>query len=374
MKIVHVLSPVRFGGGESLLITLLKESKKYGDEHIVILWFHSKEFEKKLSELEIDFINITPFSLGDGTNRIKISGLAILSFLWIPKFLLLIKNKYDIIHSHSFPSNLIIPLAKKLNILTLPTLITRHSVSKNYSFFQKFIFSWMFRNFNLITTVSLTVKNSLMQFTEISTKTIVIPNCVDSSFFNQKIPLTQKNKRKIFIQIARFSPIKNHKLVIESIVKLSHQDREKVSIWFAGEGQIKTELEHIANDYGLIEDGSIKFLGFVPHAMLPNLMKEVDFGLFPSDNEGFGIGAAECMASGLPVLCLDNELMREVVGSSGILVEKKKLKEGFMQMLMHGDQLRKSAIEKAESYHPSIIYTQYREAYTSLIESQKEKK
>ena len=84
-------------------------------------------------------------------------------------------------------------------------------------------------------------------------------------------------------------------------------------IWFAGAGETEARVRACARQLGLTSE-EVKFLGYVPHDRLPEIMSLVDFGLFPSSSEGFGIGAAECLAAGRPVLALQTDVMQEVVG------------------------------------------------------------
>ena len=58
---------------------------------------------------------------------------------------------------------------------------------------------------------------------------------------------------------------------------------------------------------------SARLLGKVDGAELPDLYRTHDFLLFPSRLEGFGLVAAEAMACGLPVLCLEGGAVEEVV-------------------------------------------------------------
>ena len=62
-------------------------------------------------------------------------------------------------------------------------------------------------------------------------------------------------------------------------------------------------------------------LGFVPDEELARLYRGARCLVFPSLYEGFGIPAAEAMASGTPVVTTRGSAMADVVGDAGVLVD-----------------------------------------------------
>ncbi len=68
---------------------------------------------------------------------------------------------------------------------------------------------------------------------------------------------------------------------------------------------------------------SVTFLGRVPEADLPGLYRAADLFVVPSvSGEGFGIVAAEALASGVPVIATDGGATGELVrhGRDGLIV------------------------------------------------------
>ncbi|MFA7232350.1 MAG: glycosyltransferase, partial [Victivallaceae bacterium] len=63
---------------------------------------------------------------------------------------------------------------------------------------------------------------------------------------------------------------------------------------------------------------SIKFIGFVNNAVLPDLYRDATLYIFPSLFEGFGLSLVEAMACGVPAACSNNSSLAEVGGDAVI--------------------------------------------------------
>lgn len=70
----------------------------------------------------------------------------------------------------------------------------------------------------------------------------------------------------------------------------------------------------------LIAEGRAKHLGFLPAGELPVIYSAARIFVYPSLYEGFGLPAAEAMASGVPVVVSDRASLPEVVGDAGITI------------------------------------------------------
>lgn len=97
----------------------------------------------------------------------------------------------------------------------------------------------------------------------------------------------------------------------------------------AGEGNDRARLEALATDLG-IADG-VRFLGAVDPAQLPGLYAAADVFAMPSTGEGFGIVFLEAMASGTPVVALDEDGSRDPLqdGALGHLAKREQLAQAL---------------------------------------------
>lgn len=70
----------------------------------------------------------------------------------------------------------------------------------------------------------------------------------------------------------------------------------------------------------LLAEGRARHLGFLPAGELPIIYSAARIFVYPSLYEGFGLPAAEAMASGVPVVVSDRASLPEVVGDAGITI------------------------------------------------------
>lgn len=85
-----------------------------------------------------------------------------------------------------------------------------------------------------------------------------------------------------------------------------------------GDGPLREELESRAADLGVAD--AVTFTGYRPDPR-PEY-RRFDVAVFPSHREGFGLTAAQAMATGVPVVVSDLPALREVVGEAGVTVPR----------------------------------------------------
>lgn len=83
-----------------------------------------------------------------------------------------------------------------------------------------------------------------------------------------------------------------------------------------GDGPARAALRVQAGGLGLGD--TVRFLGEVPPARVPELLATADLALMPAVGEGFGLAAAEALMQGVPVVaCTDGGGLRDIVPSAG---------------------------------------------------------
>jgi phosphatidylinositol alpha-1,6-mannosyltransferase len=146
---------------------------------------------------------------------------------------------------------------------------------------------------------------------------------VDPVFFS--VPRAPKNNVPQLLTVSRLSePRKNIDLVLHALASL--KDGFEFEYTIAGEGQLRPELERLADSLGL--GNRVRFVGRVSDAELRDLYAHADLfvltaSIVPGSHEGFGIVYLEAAASGVPSLAARLAGAAEAVaeGRSGFFVE-----------------------------------------------------
>lgn len=141
-----------------------------------------------------------------------------------------------------------------------------------------------------------------------------IPNGVDLKKFN---PLGTKYKtnlkKPIVLCVGALTPSKRIDLVIKAVAKLKGK-----SLLVVGDGELRERVKILGkkllgNRFQLIK---------VPFEKMPEVYRVADvFTLVPEGSEAFGIVYVEAMASNLPVVAIDDEQRKEIIGEAGLFVD-----------------------------------------------------
>jgi glycosyltransferase involved in cell wall biosynthesis len=148
-----------------------------------------------------------------------------------------------------------------------------------------------------------------------------------------------------------------------------------VLLCIAGQGPLTRSLQAQAERLGLMRN--IRFLGFVADEALPHLFYAADINVVPTIAlEGFGLVAAEAMATGTPSMVTPVGGLPEVVGglSQNLIFSGTKatdLAEGLIGVLTGALKLpgRKECREYIEDRFTSrLMALRTAEVYRELIE------
>ncbi len=338
-------------------------------EPCIALFYRAEAFEATLTQLGVRWIALTALSLGDGTSRFGSALRAILGLSGTLALIRLIRRERpDLIHVHSFPGTFWIAAFKAAGLIDAPTVLTRHSLHARHGVATRMLFRWMLARYDVVTTVSGASRARLIdEFPALDIE--VVHNCVADAFFAVADPDPPLD-RTVFLQLGRFAPAKNHALVVDALAALTGAERAGISVWFAGAGETEASVKAQAGRLGLTAN-DVRFLGFVPHDELPAIMAQAHFGVFASSSEGFGIGAAECLASGRPVLALQTDVMEEVVGPGGVCVAADALASGFRTLLRSSNALRAEARRWARRYSAEYVGAAYLSLYRRALQARR---
>jgi len=168
------------------------------------------------------------------------------------------------------------------------------------------------RRMDRIIAVSEWVKQELIDRAHVKENRIeVVPNGIDHESFyprqrnEESVLLIQpfSFRRPYVLCVSRIDhPVKNHAKLIEAFNIFKSKTKYPHRLVLAGgDSKNASIVKESASTSPWRSD--IFFTGHFPTTSLPELYAGADFVVIPSMYEGFGMGAVEAMASGVPVIC-----------------------------------------------------------------------
>jgi glycosyltransferase involved in cell wall biosynthesis len=157
------------------------------------------------------------------------------------------------------------------------------------------------------------------------------------------------------LAVGTLEPRKNLLQVIRAYVGLPARVAMRYPLVIVGGKGWKSE-DTDSELRALLANGRAKHLGYVPEDELPIVYSAARIFVFPSLYEGFGLPAAEAMASGVPVIVSDRAALPEVVGDAGITIKPEDvdgMRNAILQLAEDDkERARRSAsgIAQAETF------------------------
>ena len=154
------------------------------------------------------------------------------------------------------------------------------------------------------------------------------------------------------LAVGTLEPRKNLLQVIRAYVGLPTKVAMRYPLVIVGGKGWKSEATD--TELGaLLANGRAKHLGYVSEEDLPVIYSAARMFVFPSLYEGFGLPAAEAMASGVPVIVSDRASLPEVVGDAGITIKPEDV-DGMRQAIVRlledtGERARRAAAGIAQA-------------------------
>lgn len=189
-----------------------------------------------------------------------------------------------------------------------------------------------------VLTISEFSKSEIVHFygTNPDKITVAYPG-FDRGLYHGKVPQTKQSQVKkkygitgsYLLYVGTLQPRKNLNRLIEAFAKI---DRPRLKLVLGGKkGWFYQQIFDKVKDLGL-EDRVI-LPGFIPNEDLPALIKSSRAYVLPSLYEGFGMPPVEAQAVGTPVVVSRLSSLPEIVGPSGIYIDKPKDIDSIVQAL-----------------------------------------
>ena len=297
MRILHVITSLRTGGAEKLMVDLLPKLRDL-DNEVEILLFDGTS---------------TPFYDQLKSEGIQVNSLRVGGSVYNPLNILGLKpylKRFDIVHTHNTACQF---FWARCNIVT-----TEHSTSnrrRGLSFF-KVIDNWMYHQYKKIICVSDISAQNIMDYVgDHEMPIVVIPNGIDYPKYSEALPNSEIIDHYASchraIMVAGFRYEKDHPTVIKAFSLLPNN----YHLFFVGDGARRQEYESYVQEMGCEE--KIHFLGV--RSDVPSLLKASDVVIMSSHREGLSLSNLEGMASGRPFIASDVDGLHEIVDGYGLL-------------------------------------------------------
>ena len=354
MKILHIITSLRTGGAERLMVDLLPRLRDFGNEVELLLFDGTR----------------TPFYNVLENTGIRIRHLAIGGNVYNPLNIFRLRKyltNYDIIHTHNTACQYFVPLAKKLSRAKCKLFTTEHSTNnrrRQYKFF-KYLDKFIYSKYKFIISISEKATNSLTHFIRNKDNIITIENGVDLLKFQKLKTPNLDDKEKIITMVAGFRDAKDHDTLIKAISLLP----QEYKLWLVGDGERRGILEKQVADLNLVN--RVKFWGI--RSDIPQILEKSHIVVLSSHWEGFGLAAVEGMASARPVIVSNVEGLKDVVWDSGIVfpLQDAKALANEIKLLCENEkkynQIALSCKEKAKEYDINIMAKKYNQLYHDHI-------
>ena len=298
MRILHVITSLRTGGAERLMVDMLPRMKAKGHEVDLCVF---------------DGVR-TPFyeELGSKGVRVIPLGHSVYSLVNLFKLIPLMRG-YDIVHSHNTACQYFVAIASFFSKCKIYT--TEHNTSnRRRNVWWRMLDRWMYGRYDKVVCISELTKKNLIQHigSSFEDKCVIIYNGIDLKTFVgiSSSPIT--NEKKV-LMVSAFREQKDQKTLIKAMKELpSNYVLELIG---GGEERLIDECKQLVRESQL--DGRVEFMGV--RTDIPALLSMANVVVLSSHYEGLSLSSLEGMASGKPFVASDVEGLHDIVGGYGVL-------------------------------------------------------
>ena len=360
MRILQVITSLRTGGAERMVVELSKRIARAGDTVEVLLF--DGTHTPMCDELQAEGVRI--HSLGSGETAMH-------NPLLICKLKRFLKhNDYDVIHTHNTPCQVLTAFSRTERIM----VTTEHNTfnrRRNYPILRPFD-CWMYARYRSIVCVSAETQSELSSWLGregIDKRISVIPNGIDIALYCVEAlsDNTSFKKDHIILMVSAFRAQKDHATLIRAMNSLPAD----YHLLLVGGSETSEDEKTLESCKGLVRslnlEHRVSFLGV--RNDVPELLASCDVAVLSSHYEGFGLFAVEAMASGKPLIASDVDDLNTLVGGAGILFpegDAEKLAGAIWEVCENPDKAREIGERcraRAQAYDINETVRRYRELY-----------
>ena len=332
-KIAYIITPVEFGGAEKVSLNFLRNIDRNQFLVYPVIFFLPWEGDSIfLQELKKEDYVVYKVHLSVRSSPKERDFFRLIRcFKMI--FSILVKGRFDLIHTHGYFADIITILIAKL--LRIPVVSTCHGFIANDRKLKRYnlIDRIVLRFSDKIIAVSKEIKNELLKSGIKEFRIEVVLNAVQTDIDNNVLAQDRYKKRQLlnisekdFVlgYVGRLSKEKGIQYLIEAARILNESDMP-IKVLIIGDGPEKKDSECLVRQKGL--EDKVFFTGFQTN--VKSWIPAMDVFVLPSLIEGTPMALLEAMACRIPVVASAIGGIPEIItsGKTGLLVSPGKPEE-----------------------------------------------
>ncbi len=356
--ILYIIDSLERGGAEIMMVSPLKEI--YSRYNVIIVTLGPGDAFSK-EELYFDHrycLDITSkWKMISAAGRLKT---------------IIKTHDVQIVHSFLYWSGIVARMACGKRVPYVCSLATVMSSGvyhlKWYSGYTLLLDRYTYRKSHYIISPTEEVLQDYLRSSGAKGRTRVIPNFVNEKFFGHKKNLAISRHEIKLVAVGNLKNVKNYQLMIEAFKLLIN---DPVSLDIYGEGPERESLQKQIDQFGL----AIKLKG--SNSKIYEVLCHYDAYVMCSYIEGFGISAAEAMATGLPLLLTDLKVLKEVSHRNALFFDPfdaTRFVQIVKNLLSDGSNLTELATRAAgvaekfytKEFYLDELFTVYDEVFPGL--------
>ena len=200
----------------------------------------------------------------------------------------------------------------------------------------------------------------------------VILNGIDINSFTTS-SFNKREENKIITTASADIPLKGLKYLIRSLPKIL-DSFPKTTLTVIGKSLNNSEVSKLIEDLNLSD--VITFRSGISEKEIVDLYHSSELAVIPSLYEGFGFGAGEAMACGVPLISTHSGGLKEVVGDAAIKIlpsSAGEIEKAVINLFNNPDEMKKLSIRgrqrMEEIFDWKIAASSYESSFKGVIES-----
>ena len=223
---------------------------------------------------------------------------------------------------------------------------------------------------NIICVSQPSKEDVISEFKVDEKKITVIPNGIDIGIFKPS-SIKKSLSFRIVTTASADIPLKGLKNLILALPRVIRQF-PLTSLTVIGKSPEKSNLNKLIDDLDL--EDKITFRSGISEKEIVKTYHDSDIAVIPSLYEGFGFGAGEAMACGVPLISTDSGGLKQVIGDAALKIKPgsvNEIEEGILKLFTE-EKIRQELAEKGrermeEFFDWKIAASAYIEVFKKII-------